>query len=89
MSVLHAQTTNTGVRRPGYYCELSDGNEITDQSLIVITIVTPYTADVGVAYRILPNSHAVTVDFCDGHRVTDSLAAWSHGHWQFLDGHRL
>ena len=54
-------------------------------------IVTPYTADVGVAYCITPyttkksRSH---VDFCDGHRVTGSLAARSRGHWQFLDGHR-
>ena len=45
--------------------------------------MTPYTADVGVAYCILQKSHAVTEDFCHGHWVTGSLAAWSRGHWQF------
>ena len=52
----------------------------------------PYTVDVGVLtvlLCILPKSHAVTVNFCDGHRVTGSLDARSRGHRQFLDGHRL
>ena len=34
--------------------------------------------------HILPKSHTVMEDFCDGHRVTGSLAARSRGHWQFL-----
>ena len=55
-------------------------------------IVTPYTADVGVAYRNTPytteKSHS-HVDFCDSHRVTGSLAVQSRGHRQFLDGHKL
>ena len=34
-------------------------------------------ADVGVVYCTQLKHHTVTVDFCDGHRVTGSLAAWS------------
>jgi len=45
--------------------------------------VIPYTADVGVAYRIPTKSHAVTEDFCHDTWVTGSLAAWSRSHWQF------
>ena len=58
-------------------------------------IVTPYTADVGVAYRITPyttkksHSHGGFLQRSQGHRVTGSFAARSHGHWQSLDGHRL
>ena len=50
-----------------------------------LAIVTPYTADVGVAYRIryTTKHHTAMVDFCDGHRVTGSLAAQSRGHRQF------
>jgi len=51
--------------------------------------VTLYMADVGVAWVWLIISafyrKSVLKDSCHSHRVTGSLAVWSHSHRQFFD----
>ena len=41
------------------------------------------------AFLRIPQKVTVTTDFCHGHRVTSSLAAWSHSHGVFSDGHMV
>ena len=61
----------------------------------VTRIVTPHTVHAGVvtvrltAFLHILQKVTVTTDFCHGHRVTSSLAAWSCSHGLFSDGHMV